>query len=284
MSLIPLLEECNQHCLFCAAEDRKESLSYEHNLAVINRQLADGMPRIILSGGETTLCPDLFRFIRHIRSKGADVEVQSNGLTSSNPKVAKALVLSGVKLFNINFPSHIPEINDKITGTKDTLPKRLAGVKNLLSFGGNVRLTHIVTSLNYKNLPGFIEFVSKEMPGVSFIQFSFLKAMGGVLKRPYLLPSYEEVSPFLQEAFRLCEINGIDAITDHIPPCFLGRYYAKNVDYIKTGEGADTSLPESEKKKLPACEGCSFGSRCFGPREDYMQVKKTLDVKPVKNQ
>ena len=281
MSLIPLLEECNQHCLFCAAEDRKESLSYEHNLAVIDSQLAQGMPRIILSGGETTLSPDLFRFIRHIRSKGADVEVQTNGLTSSNPKVAKALVLSGVKLFNINFPSHIPEINDKITGTKDTLPKRLAGVRNLLSFGGNVRLTHIVTSLNYRNLPEFIEFANREMHGISFIQFSFLKAMGGVLKRPYLLPSYEEVAPFLQEAFRLCDKYGIDSITDHIPPCFLGEFYAKNVDYIKTGDGSDTSLPQSEKKHLPACAECAFNKRCFGPREDYMQVKKTLELKPI---
>ncbi|MCR4820597.1 MAG: radical SAM protein [Elusimicrobiales bacterium] len=281
MPLIPLIEKCNQRCLFCAAEDRHETISFERNKKAIDRELDKGSRIIILSGGETTLCPDVFHFIKYIRSRGAGVELQTNALTSSNPKMAKALVMSGVSLFNVNFPSNVPEINDELTGIPGSFARRLSGVKNLLSFGAAVRITHIVCEQNYRHLPDFVRFIHKELNGIKFIQFSFLKAMGGVLKRPCLLPSYEDVSSFIQEAFCLCEEYSIEAITDHIPPCFLARFYDRNVDYIKTGEGAETSLPESEKKQLPECAGCIFKSRCFGPREDYMLLKKKLALKPV---
>lgn len=282
MPLIPLIETCNQHCLFCAAEGRKDDVSFKRNLNAINMELEAGADTIILSGGETTLCPDLFYFIKHIKSKGARVELQSNGLTSASPKIARALVLSGVDLFNINFPSDDPEINDKMTGTSGTLSRRISGVRNLMANGASVRLTHIVCSLNYRRLPDFARFISGQIPGVRLVQFSFLKAMGGVLKRPELLPSYSEVSSFIAEAFRICRANGINAITDHIPPCFLGEYYSMNVDYMKTISGEDTSISRSEKKQLPSCAGCRFAKNCFGPREDYVKLKGGAEIRAVK--
>ena len=282
MPLIPLIEICNQHCLFCAAEGRKDDVSFERNLKAIDRELAAGAETIILSGGETTLCPDLFYFIKHIKAKGARVELQSNGLTLSSPRIAKALVLSGVDLFNINFPSCDSEINDMMTGTSGTLSRRSTGVRNLLMNGASVRLTHIVCSLNYRRLPDFVRFAAETMRGVRLVQFSFLKAMGGVLKRPELLPSYSEVSPFIIEAFRICRDNGINAITDHIPPCFLGEYFNLNVDFMKTISGENTDISRKEKKQLPACAGCRFAENCFGPREDYVNLKGGAEIRPVK--
>jgi len=34
----------------------------------------------------------------------------------------------------------------------------------------------------------------------------------------------------------------ISAVVDHIPPCFLGRFYGRHIDFIKIANGSDTSI------------------------------------------
>lgn len=282
MQIIPLLEACNQSCLFCSALGRNETFSYEHNLAALEKAIDLGSKQIAFSGGETTLCPDLFKLIKYVVKHGVKIELQTNGLTSANLPIARALVLSGISLFNINFPSHKPLVNDILTRVKGSLPRRVLGVNNLLSLGAKIRLTHIICSHNYKDLPDFAKFACEQFSGIKLIQFSFLKAMGGVHNMPELLPHYDEVCEYLQEALYICQKHKIKAVTDHIPPCFLGNFYYKSVDYIKTGENEDTTYSEREKKLCPECIDCLLNKRCFGPRKDYIEIKGNVNLKPIK--
>jgi len=283
MQLIPVTETCNQKCVFCSALGRKDSPSPAGVMSEIRRQIAAGAGTVILSGGETTLCGDIFRIIRAVRAAGVGVELQTNGLTSSSEKTARALVMSGVTLFNINFPSHIPAVNDEMTGTSGTLERRASGVANILRFGGAVRLTHIISSLNYSALADFASYVVEKFPGVKYVQFSYLKGMGGVLSSPRLLVPYADVSPYLIRAFGVLEKTGVYAVADHIPPCFMGRFYARNVDYIKLESGVGEDIVPGEKAKLPGCRACVFRSRCAGPRKEHVRmIKNAVFINPVK--
>lgn len=273
MSLIPITTACNQRCLFCSAQGRGDSPTLDGILAQIESCASSG-GTVILSGGETTFSADLVKIVAYARRKGVKIELQTNGLTSCYPQKAAALAALGVDLFNINFPSHENAVNDKITGTKGTLKLREAGVKNLLKAGANVRLTHIISSLNYRKLPAFISYCAANFPGVKYIQFSYLKGMGAAMENAWLLPAYELVSPYLVKALGLCEKNGIEAVVDHIPPCFMGRFYAMNIDYIKAVNGWDTALSRTEKARLPACRGCALAKFCFGPRKEHVKMLK----------
>jgi len=187
-----------------------------------------------------------------------------------------------VELFNINFPSHESAGNDRITGTKGTLKLRAAGVKNLLRAGGRVRLTHIISSLNYRSLPAFITYAAKNFPGVKYIQFSYLKGMGAAQENSWLLPAYAKVSPHLVKALGLCARAGIETVVDHIPPCFLGPFYGRHIDFIKCAAGWDTSLSKLEKKRLPGCRPCLLKANCFGPRKEHVAMLKGAEfIRPV---
>lgn len=282
MQLIPLTNVCNQKCVFCSAEGREDDVTSEKIFKEIDSQIQNRAKNIVLSGGETTLAPEIFKILKYLRERNIPVELQTNALTSSKNEVAKALVLSGVSLFNVNFPSHLPEINDVLTGTKNTLPTREDGVKNLIALGADVRLTHIVSSLNYEYLPDFIKYVNSNFERIKYIQFSFLKGMGGVLKHLDLLPDYDKVSPYLIKAFDLCKKFKISAVADHIPPCFLGKYYQQSIDYIKVVNRGDLKISKSEKKHVSECKKCLLKSYCLGPRKEYVKYKKgSICVKPV---
>jgi len=283
MSLIPITAVCNQKCIFCAAHGRNDHPSLENTLSEIDARIRHGEKQIILSGGETTLCEDLFKIIRYIKRRGLAIEVQTNGLTSRNMKVAKVMTALGVDLFNINFPTHESGLNDRITGTAGTLPQRIQGVKNLLACGAEVRITNIILSINYEKLPEYVKFIAENFPGIKYIQFSYLKGLGAAMENSWLLPPYEKAEPYIIKALELCEKNSIEMIVDHIPPCFMGRFYKKNIDYIKTGAGADVSIPESEKAQLPGCEKCAIKDRCFGPRKEHLLMlpKGSVFIKPV---
>lgn len=283
MALIPITTSCNQRCLFCSAHGRGDSAE----LAAVFRQIAglaaSGAGGVILSGGETTFSPDLERIISFARKKGLKVELQTNALTSCYPEKAARLAALGADLFNINFPSHESAVNDRITGTNGTLAFRKAGVKNLLKAGAVVRLTHIVSSLNFRKLPEFTAYAGKHFPGVKYIQFSYLKGMGLALENAWLLPEYARVAPYLVKALALCRKLGIEAVVDHIPPCFLGRFHGRHIDCIKLAAGHDTSLSRAEKEYLPACRGCALGASCFGPRKEHTEMLKGAELaRPLK--
>ncbi|HAF95859.1 MAG: hypothetical protein A2X34_07195 [Elusimicrobia bacterium GWC2_51_8] len=294
--LIPITADCNQRCLFCSARGREDDISMARVLGLLKEAGLSGVGGAVISGGETTLSSRLLKVIAAARKLGLAVELQTNALTSAYQSTAAALAASGVAFFNINFPSHEDAANDRITGTRGTLKLRLKGVNNLLKLGARVRLTHIITSLNYKKLPAFARFVKKNMPGVYYIQFSFIKVLGLAAQNTWLVPPYAAAAPCLRKALKVCAASGIRAMVDHIPPCFLGSFAASHVDYIKLSNGSappafgtqsqkwggDTTEARKEKKKLAACRGCRLGDKCFGPRIDHAALIKGPLVRPVK--
>ena len=283
MGLIPVTKTCNQRCLFCSAHGREDDVPLSRVLELVDAAAASGAGTVTLSGGETTFSPHLPAIIARARAHGLAVELQTNALTSAYPGKASRLASLSVGLFNVNFPSHEPAVNDRLTGTRGTLGLRIKGVKNLLGSGARVRLTHLITSLNYKKLPAFARFVQRTFPGVDYIQFSFIKILGLAEENAWLAPEYAEAAPFLIKALEVCGRCGIKAVADHIPPCFLGAFADQSVDYLKlSGGGGDLSAARTEKRKLPECRRCLLGDRCLGPRIDHVRLLRGSELaRPV---
>ncbi|MFA6285192.1 MAG: radical SAM protein, partial [Parcubacteria group bacterium] len=280
--MLTINEVCNLNCLFCSAKGRKK----DTDLASAQSLLNQARKGLIISGGEPTLSKDLFETIEEAKKRGLTVELQTNGTNLYYDNLTEQLVRAGVDLFNVNFPSHKNSVHDRLTQTKGMLPLKIAGLKNLRSLKAKIRLTHIINGLNYRELEGFVDFVSKNFPDIKYIQFSFLKIMGAARKHPEIIISYERSSPFLLKALKKCIQNKINFIVDHIPACYLGSYKQYHIDYQKTDElnnNSDSSYSTFEKIKLEACQRCSFESRCYGVRKDYLEYfgKKTI-VKPIK--
>jgi MoaA/NifB/PqqE/SkfB family radical SAM enzyme len=278
--ILLITETCNLNCLFCSAKGRNAKINRKTILQQIN-QCKDGLT---ISGGEPTLSPDLFWIIEEAKKKNLFVELQTNGITLCYKGLVSKLVKAGVNLFNINFPSHLSLINDKITQTKGLFKNKIEGIKNLQAVGSNIRLTCVVNALNYKDLQDYVIFVKQNFPKIKFLQFSFIKIMGQARKNPQILITYEKVQPFLLRAFKKCQELNIDFITDHIPLCYLDNLVKYHIDYQKIIRGEKPEYSLKEKMKLKECADCRLNSFCYGVRKDYLEFfgKKTK-VKPLKN-
>ncbi|HBT60305.1 MAG TPA: hypothetical protein DEB40_00990 [Elusimicrobia bacterium] len=235
-----------------------------------------------ISGGEPLLAgtDNLCLLLAAVKKLGRKAELQTNAIAAAAlpaaelARLAKALNAAG-GYFNVNFPSHCPAVDARITGSKDNFAKRERGVRRLLEAGAQVRITHVVNSLNYRFIPGFIVYVDRRLAGAAWVQFSFAKAAGRALLRPGIVPSYRQASGPLRKGLRKASSLGIKCEVDHIPVCFIRDYWTCHVDVRKL-LGRKPGPHQFEKQKTAKCAGCSFSRVCAGPRLDYLALGKTF--------
>lgn len=258
-------------------------------LRFVFKEIDNAENLVVVSGGEPTLSPNLFKIIDYAKKRGKNVELQTNGATLAYMDLAKKLFQAGIDLFNINTPSHREDLSDKITQTPGFYKKRIKGIKNLEKLGANIRLTHLINSLTHKDLPQYVDWVKKNFKSIKYIQFSFIKIFAAEKETScpvpsHLVPRYEEVEPYLIPALKKCQKYKIDFVIDHIPPCFLGNFANRHIDFIKLKNCAKSELRHSllEKKKIKICSTCQLKDFCFGPRKDYLKLyKNKITLKPI---
>jgi len=280
-TILPIIKECNQNCLFCAAKERNDNVSLKHIYQEINRAKSS----ITISGGEPTLSKNLFIILKYAKDKKLNIELQTNGVTLSYFNLAKKLAQEKIGLFNINFPSHLEKLNDQITQTRGLFPKRIAGIHNLEKLNAQIRITHIINSLNYSHVGEMVDFIKNNFKCIYYIQFSFIKVLGNAKKIPWVVPKHQRVKKTLLKALQKCQEYGIRALVDHIPTCYLPGYEEQQADFekLKIGERAEFSL--EEKIKLKECQKCTLKEYCYGVRKDYLELfgQKNTKVVPYCN-
>jgi len=268
-AIIFLTGKCNQNCLFCSAGCKDKT----QTPAAIKKAIGAGRRTVSIEGGEPTLSEDLAKWVKYARSKGAgEVIVCSNGVRFDNAAYVRSLTDAGTTLFNINLPSHIEPLFDLITRTKGQFGKRLAGLRTLLEVAGGrkIRLTFVITSLNYRTMRGYASYIHKNFPGIFYIEFNLVKVLGYASRRRFLVPKLSEMSACLPETLEYCGTAGIKVITDGIPLCHLKGFEHLAIDAFKLISDHNSFL--GEKLKPPECEKCSLWTICAGPRKDYLDI------------
>jgi MoaA/NifB/PqqE/SkfB family radical SAM enzyme len=217
-----------------------------------------------------------------LNKKSKTIELQTNALMVDGVPLKKIKILISLLnknngYFNINLSAHNSKIDYKITRVKNGFSKRLSGIKMLAENGATVRLTYVINSVNYKYISDFAYLVSEKLPFIDWVQFSFVKGIGKAKNNKKIIPRYSDVSTHLIEALDILNKNHIKFNNDHIPLCFLGKFWQSNVDVIKMKKNlkGDYLL---EKEKVKECKGCKFYKICSGPRKDYIKVYKTLNT------
>jgi len=272
---LPINGVCNIKCVFCSAEGRSGTYTLPYLLRQID---ADRTGHVQISGGDPMMkdAGELLQILLHCRKKGKLVEFQTNGvlLTRYNQRRLK-LMLGLVDFFNINFSAHTPELDVAVTQTPGAFDWRLKGVRHLIKLGAQVRLNYIVHQQNYRHCADFVEFARREMPGLSWIQFSYCKGMGRAKDNELVMPRFRDAAPYLNEAMRLCAEKKVPFDVDHIPVCFVMDFKDHHADYRKMREHKP-GVHLSEKQQVAECDGCVMRSVCPGPRRDYIEVYGAL--------
>ncbi len=280
--IVYINSDCNQRCIFCLGRYRNNGLSTVRKLPILLKN-----ELLVISGGETTLSPDIFKILALAKKMHINnVELQTNAMTLAYPNLCRKLFDCGVREFNVNMPAHSDGLNDRITLTPGSLKLRLSGLKNLMHLGAKIRLTFVINKLNYATMRDYCCFVKNNLAQVSRLAFNFVQIVGAVKDNHAIVPRLSEIKPHLLKALNYAVKLQRELITDNIPLCILGekKYFCFSVDYRKSLLGKEMARVERTlnlaKSFILACAKCIYRKNCGGIRNDYLKLYGEKEFHP----
>lgn len=285
---------CNANCLFCnvppEAYNLKEMSTQEAKEEIGRLIQSDKGLKMDISGGEPTLRNDLAQLLRYASKKGVKIiQLQTNAILLADKKYVSELKSAGLDKAFVALHSWRPEVHDYLLGRKGSFANCIAGLKNLLAAGIDVALNPVVTSKNYRDLPGYINFIKENIPQVQSISLSVVQPRGRVNKNKYLVPRYSTISPYIKKSLSLAQRNKLMVCNPYcgLPLCIGGwhRYLERCVEYcentfrLKSGTSRDYVNPD--KVKGVQCASCDLKNFCNGVWNEYADIFGFSDLRPL---
>jgi len=289
---------CNCNCLFCSLGDKIQiarmnkgycAKSTKQIMEDIDYTASINARTFSFSGGEPTIRPDLPPLIKYAKDKGIEkIQVQSNGRMFYYEKYCKLLIDSGANEFAISFHSPKEEIEDRLMGVKGSYRQSLLGIKNLIKLNQEVKVSIVITKLNYKDLPELTKMLLDL--GVSEIRYDFVTIEGYAKNNPEMIvPKMSDVVPYLKKCLNMYDPKKVWMAVFNIPYCLLKEYSKHIVDMTQPAtqlRGSDfiISIKDNRKRdkiKLDKCRSCVFDSICFGVWENYAKIYGTGEINPT---
>lgn len=273
---------CNLYCIYChnPPTGAKNPTGY-----IINKVRKLKPYAVSLEGrGEPLTNPDILEIIDSLKKNGAKhIMISTNGINLSNKDLSKKLSKK-VEFFVINLPSHIESVYNHITRSVK-YNKIIEGLNNFkkLKLLHKIRIFHIITQQNYKYLPEFVEWISKNYKDVFLLNLVFVRNKGRVNNDKKIVPRYKDVSPYIRLALAKTKLYGIKAVIQNYPLCMLPKFEGFSFEFHRWKRGdkvfeAGVDLPADIEK----CKKCTLKPACCGARKDYIKIYGNSELKTSK--
>ncbi len=286
--LIRINGHCNMSCSFCFVDRTAPDFEFEQLSGEIDAMAKNGTKHLVLSGGEPTLHPRLADLIRHAKSlRVFDViEMQSNGVKCADLPYARELVEAGLQKVTFSLHSVNAEHSDEITRLPNAFGKTMQAIHNFRELGVLTQIAHVLTKVNYKELPDTVRFLRNEFPAEGGHLSICLAIAQGIsdLVFQWVIPTFSEIKPYVSDALDFCLDNevGFGGMIGQggYPPCMLGgdiRYYEGVLDKVFKSDDSSSQFYKPEK-----CKECSFDPYCLGPRRSYVEHYGEDEIVPFR--
>jgi pyruvate-formate lyase-activating enzyme len=280
-AIVRVVFHCNQACRFCFVSTHLPEAGVTRVERAIREAAAHG-ERIVLSGGEPTLSPDLLSHVRLARALSREhVTLQTNAIRCADRALARALREAGLDEATVSLHGATAATSDAITEAPGTFDKTLLGIDALRDAGVLVTLNFVICGRNAHELPAYVELVASRWPGVP-VNVSFVAASTDVVPRDAeTIPRYSDVAPHLEAAMSRAEalgvkVHGFEAMCG-MPLCLAPIDPRRHL--------GDTPIPEGfdggEFVRAEACEGCAVRAVCWGVRKGYAALHGTSELRRV---
>ncbi len=223
---------CNNHCIFCHDSEIQngEIIGVDTLKTEIKKAKADGFTRLILSGGEPTIHPDIISLVDYAKMLGFDwIQLISNGRMFAYRDFTSKIVRAGLNEVTISFHSHEKKISDYLTGVRGSYEQTIKGIENLKRNNIVISIDIVINKLNYRHLTESIKFFYSTLNITEFDLLHLTPFGRGLENYNILNIEPESERREIKKAIRYAQKNKIVLWTNRVPPEILEG----NEEYIQ---------------------------------------------------
>lgn len=296
-------KRCNLRCVYCyseAGEGLKDELSLTEVKDVIDQAMDLGARKIILLGGGEPLKYEGFRdVVVHIKEKGLEQTVFTNGLLVTE-QLAGFLLDHDVSVV-VKHNSFKQMVQDSLAGVEGAYKKIQRALTHLLKAGypkGNRQLgiQTVIVKQNIKEIPSMWKW-ARNMGIIPY--FEILTMQGRAKQHQEIIVSTEELQSVFDELREIdlkefgikwsahptiasftCKRHLYSCLVNsqgYVQPCtgidlFIGNVKEQRLADILNNSGVIQDLRNIRTRIEGACKSCEFTSDCYGCRGNAYQL------------
>jgi sulfatase maturation enzyme AslB (radical SAM superfamily) len=190
-----------------------------------------GNTAIDIQGGEPTIYKDIFHLIRYCNTIGLFPTLITNALALSSKEKCMAFKEAGVGDFLISVHGLGEVYNKLVGGISRASEKQLKGIDNCISLGIPIRFNCVLSKSSLPQLEDIARLaVQKSVRVVNFIAFNpFEDQKLGGKRSADNVPTYTEVSGYLNHAIDILEDADIECNVRYFPFCMIAERHRKSI-------------------------------------------------------
>ncbi len=220
---VRITRACNNSCLFCLDRENQNGSIFSMAEIVLDlkRGLSEGIKRVVISGGDPTVHPELVKIISKAKDLGYQhVQIITNGRMLAYEKFAVDLKKAGLDEVTLSLHSHLEKDFEELTGVRGSYRQAMQGLLNAQKQGFIVSVDIVINKINYKKLKETLQFFIQL--GVSEFDLLYPIPFGSAWEnRKKLFFSPEKAQRDLSRAFALSKNKALFIWTNRLPAQYL---------------------------------------------------------------
>jgi hypothetical protein len=274
---IQVVRHCNHFCGFCSNPTTPYVHTFESMKVLVDDLKKRDYFGVILTGGEPTLHPELPKIARYARDQGLHVRMITNGARLADEGFAREMAEAGLELVHVSVYSVRPEVEARLRGLPDTLPKAFAAVDNAHKFGIEVNINCVINKLNADHLDENIRHWIGHHPHVRhFVWNNLDPSMGRAeVNQDEYTPRLADFEVSLHRALRLLHASGRTFRVEKVPLCYMADFAWASTETRKIVKGEERIVHFLDAKQTvrqtswehiyaEACDACTLRTICGG--------------------
>jgi MoaA/NifB/PqqE/SkfB family radical SAM enzyme len=271
-------------CNFCADNWKIRSQTNPTFEEIKNKILAASKAdydRLIITGGEPTISPFLFKTIDFAREAGfSHIFLCTNARLLSIESFFEK-IQDKVDTYQISFFAADPETFDRMAGLKGAFKQVFTGMRRLAKTQKEVLVNAVITVDNYKQLDQLL--ISAIALDVNYIQFAFPNPCGFARENKVIVP-YSKVVPKVLDLLDLFKYLGFKSVGfENFPVCVF-KDWEKIKPFLSdfTHPDRNRDYYTNSKMHTEKCRGCRFERSCEGIYKAYYEIFGDGEIEAIK--
>lgn len=255
---------CNNNCLFCLDGERPDK--YHKNKEEIKKEIytarKSGCTKLILSGGDPTIHPNIIEFVKYSSKLGfSKIQVITNGRMFASKRFTKDIIEAGLHEVTFSIHGFNSDIHDELTRVPGSFKQVKKGVKNVRETNSNmiINTDSCITQKNYTYMPKIIKYIVNVL-NINEVNLMTMVPQGKAWEHKNdIMCNYEEIAPFVREVIDFCAKNNVVLWLSRFPAEYLEDYEEFMEDPYKLLDDVEGRLENLKDTIEPRC----MGERCF---------------------